>query len=161
MDEIATTLLATDGSQQANDALVTGLAVIGAARPLVLVTVVEPTDPSLVVGGGHAGPVMTPDDKQRWLRDRDAAGRQVLDEALAALRRDDVEAIVLEGDPGREICRFAETGRVGLIVLATTGRGGLKRAMLGSVSDHVVRNAPCPVLTVGPAATEPGVGGRS
>jgi nucleotide-binding universal stress UspA family protein len=33
-------------------------------------------------------------------------------------------------------------------VLGTRGHGGLRRAVLGSVSDHVVRNCPCPVITV-------------
>lgn len=32
------------------------------------------------------------------------------------------------------------------IVIGTRGRGGIKRALLGSVSDYVVRNAPCPVV---------------
>jgi nucleotide-binding universal stress UspA family protein len=36
------------------------------------------------------------------------------------------------------------------MVVGTRGRGGLRRAVLGSVSDHVVRNAPCPVVVVGP-----------
>jgi len=40
-----------------------------------------------------------------------------------------------------------EALRDGLAVLGTRGRGGLRRAVLGSVSDHVVRNAPCPVVT--------------
>ena len=34
-------------------------------------------------------------------------------------------------------------------MVGSRGRGGLKRAVLGSVSDHIVRNAPCPVLVTG------------
>ncbi len=147
-------LLATDGSTQANDALRVGMASIGGAPSIVLVTVVEPTDPSLVLGGGHAGPVMTPAEKQEWLRQRDADGARTLDDARDALGLSGAEAVVLEGDPGREICRYAGEREVGLVVLGTSGTGGLKRAVLGSVSDHVVRNAPCPVLTIGPDALD-------
>ena len=32
------------------------------------------------------------------------------------------------------------------IVIGSRGRGGIKKALLGSVSDYVVRNAPCPVV---------------
>jgi len=34
-------------------------------------------------------------------------------------------------------------------VVGSRGRGGLKRAVLGSVSDHLVRNAPCTVVVTG------------
>lgn len=145
-------LLATDGSPEANGALTSGLTAIGDGAVLILATVVAPSDPSLVFGGGHAGPVMTPDEKQEWLAERDADGRRVLDDAVAALGLTEVEPVLLEGDAGREICRYAEAADIGLIVLGTRGRGGIKRAVLGSVSDHVVRNAPCPVLTIGPDA---------
>lgn len=147
-------LLATDGSQEANDALAVGLATIGDGASLILATVVVPSDPSLVIGGGHAGPVMTPDEKQEWLAERDTEGHQVLDRVrqTLGLALDDVELVLLEGEAGRELCRYAGAAGIGLIVLGTSGTGGIKRAVLGSVSDHVVRNAPCPVLTIGPDA---------
>ncbi len=152
-DPAAPVLLATDGSHEANAALAVGLATVGDARPLLLATVVPPSDPSLVLGGGHAGPVMTPDQKEQWLHERDDEGRQVLDASVRELDLAGAEPVLLEGDPGRELCRYAAERGVALIVLGTSGRGGLKRAVLGSVSDHVVRNAPCPVLTIGPEAT--------
>jgi nucleotide-binding universal stress UspA family protein len=51
------------------------------------------------------------------------------------------------GDPLREIIETAGAG-IDLIVMGTHGRSGRLHALLGSVAEGVVRNAPCPVLTV-------------
>ncbi len=59
-----------------------------------------------------------------------------------------VESALLSGRPAREIVAYARDKRVDLIVLGTHGRTGVTRAILGSVSEGVVRLAPCPVLTV-------------
>ena len=59
-----------------------------------------------------------------------------------------VTAVSLEGAPSHEIIRYAEREQADLIVLGTHGRSGLKRLLLGSVAEHVVRKAPCAVLTV-------------
>ncbi|MBI4636654.1 MAG: universal stress protein [Candidatus Rokubacteria bacterium] len=56
------------------------------------------------------------------------------------------------GVPYREIVAIAADERADLIVIGTHGRGGVDRALLGSVADPVIRLAPCPVLSVrGPA----------
>ncbi len=52
------------------------------------------------------------------------------------------------GNPSDEILRYAAEHRVDLIVCGVHGRVGLERAMLGSVSERVVRLAGTPVLTV-------------
>jgi nucleotide-binding universal stress UspA family protein len=52
------------------------------------------------------------------------------------------------GEPYREVLAAAEEFRAELIVIGTHGRGGLDRALLGSVADRVIRVATCPVLTV-------------
>jgi nucleotide-binding universal stress UspA family protein len=52
------------------------------------------------------------------------------------------------GVPHEEIVALAEAERADLVVIGTHGRGGLGRAVLGSVADRVVRLAPCPVLSV-------------
>jgi nucleotide-binding universal stress UspA family protein len=57
-------------------------------------------------------------------------------------------AALRTGVPHHEIVALARDERADLIVIGTTGRGGLNRALLGSVADRVVRLAPCPVLTV-------------
>jgi nucleotide-binding universal stress UspA family protein len=54
------------------------------------------------------------------------------------------------GDPAGEVIYVAEQSRADLIVIATHGRKGLRRFVLGSVAERVVREAPCAVLTVKP-----------
>jgi nucleotide-binding universal stress UspA family protein len=48
----------------------------------------------------------------------------------------------------RQIVQVAKDIGAGLIVMGSRGLGGVRRALLGSVSDSVVRHAPCPVLVV-------------
>jgi len=55
---------------------------------------------------------------------------------------------VLKGVPYEEICRFAAEQKIDLIVLGTHGRRGIDRMLFGSTAEQVVRNAPCPVLSV-------------
>jgi nucleotide-binding universal stress UspA family protein len=54
---------------------------------------------------------------------------------------------LVTGDPATEIVRLAEQEKVDLIVLGTHGRTGLRRLLMGSVAEAIVRRAPCPVLT--------------
>lgn len=48
----------------------------------------------------------------------------------------------------QEIVRLSEELGIGLIVMGSRGLGGMRRALMGSVSDSVVRNAHCPVMVV-------------
>lgn len=57
---------------------------------------------------------------------------------------------VRNGDPFERILDTAEDLATDLIVLATHGRTGIKRLVIGNVAEKVVRHAPCPVLTVKP-----------
>jgi nucleotide-binding universal stress UspA family protein len=52
------------------------------------------------------------------------------------------------GQVDLEILALAEELGVGLIVMGSRGLGGVRRALMGSVSDSVVRHAHCPVLVV-------------
>jgi universal stress protein A len=63
------------------------------------------------------------------------------------------EVEVTSGDPGVEVVQAAKRLGADLIVMATHGRKGLRRFVLGSVAEHVVREASCPVLTVTPKVT--------
>ena len=63
------------------------------------------------------------------------------------------QAVVLEGLPGPEICRWAADAGVDLLVAAAHGGGPL--AVLGSVTRYLVSHAPCPVLVVRGGSTTP------
>jgi nucleotide-binding universal stress UspA family protein len=69
------------------------------------------------------------------------------------------------GSPVDEIVEYSREHAIDLIVIATHGRTGLSHVLLGSVAERIVREAPCPVLTIRhdgrPAASsEPGGAGR-
>lgn len=54
---------------------------------------------------------------------------------------------LISGEPASAIVQLAEDENADLIVMATHGRTGLTRLLMGSVAEAVVRRAPCPVLT--------------
>jgi universal stress protein A len=59
------------------------------------------------------------------------------------------------GAAAHEILEYLQAhGDINLVVMATAGRGGVARLMMGSVTDRLVRSAPCPVLTLHPHETE-------
>ncbi|MPZ35857.1 MAG: universal stress protein [Rhodospirillales bacterium] len=68
--------------------------------------------------------------------------RKRLPERLTALD------FVQVGTPLTEIVNAARDWPADLIVIGSHGRGGIKRALLGSVAEGVMRHAPCPVLVV-------------
>lgn len=59
-----------------------------------------------------------------------------------------VESFVRRGEPVEAIAGHAAAHAIDLIVISTHGRTGLSHALLGSVAERIVREAPCPVLTV-------------
>ena len=63
-----------------------------------------------------------------------------------------IELLVRSGHASDTICKVALEWNANLIVMATHGRKGLGHFALGSVTEQVLRNAPCPVLTVNPWA---------
>src|SRR5262245_39478873 len=54
----------------------------------------------------------------------------------------------LEGDPATEIARYCHDAAIDLIVIGTHGRTGLERLLMGSVTEQVLRAAPCSVFVV-------------
>jgi nucleotide-binding universal stress UspA family protein len=67
----------------------------------------------------------------------------------------EVSFLIWTGDPGDTIVEAARSERVDIVLVGSHGRGAVGRFFLGSVSEHVVRHAPCPVLVVRPREATP------
>jgi len=87
--------------------------------------------------------IVNPMPREEVLREM----QQLLDRAGVSL---DAHLIAQAGDASTTIVDQALTTRADLIVIGTHGRRGFKRLLLGSVTETVLHEAPCPVLTVSP-----------
>lgn len=144
-----TIILCVDGSDASLHAARVGLATLAPADHVVVLTVVEAGDPTLVTGlSGMAGGAMSAEQLDALNEERAHAGEQVVRDAVAALDLDGADGRVAVGDAGVEAVAAAEELAADVIVVGSRGMGGLRRAVLGSVSDHLVRHASCPVLVV-------------
>jgi nucleotide-binding universal stress UspA family protein len=144
-----TVIVAIDGSDAALEAARAGLAIVRPDATVLIVTVVEPSEAAMPVSG-FAGSVMSPQEVEAEDKARTGAASEDLDAAVSALGLHDGQTLVLHGDPGPAVCDIAAEHSARAIVMGSRGRGGLKRALLGSVSDYVVRNSPCPVVITRP-----------
>lgn len=70
-----------------------------------------------------------------------------LDQRLGALPH---KLVIERGLVGDVIAELIETTNADLLVMGTHGRSGVSRLLMGSVAEEVFRQAPCPVLTIGP-----------
>jgi nucleotide-binding universal stress UspA family protein len=90
-------------------------------------------------------------DEQLTANQRDAA-REYVQAVAERLRDQGVKAsgVAILGGVADELLGLARPGRIGLVAMATHGRGGARRLVLGSVADKLVRAADVPVLVVRP-----------
>ena len=86
------------------------------------------------------------------------AARAHLDQMAALIREGGVrcEVSIVRGDPAFQILQAARDGAADMIVMATHGRKGVPRVVLGSVTEAVLHATPCPLLTVPPRASVAG-----
>lgn len=133
-------LLATDLSAATEGAAIQALDLAhDLAADLLIVSVIDPR--SLRLPGGRFGARV---DQVR--SSREAAAQDLVARGRAAGVR--VSFLIWEGDPAESIVDAARSEQVDLVVVGSHGRGSVGRFFIGSVSDHVVRNAHCPVLVV-------------
>jgi universal stress protein A len=76
------------------------------------------------------------------------AAKEEMEEVVSKLRSQGIiaEGVIELGVPAQEICDYARTHDVDLIITSTHGSTGLTHVLLGSTAEHVVRYAHCPVL---------------
>lgn len=138
-------LLCTDGSDYAIEALRTCLPLLAPVDRMVLVTVESPVDPEVETGTGFIVERSTdPSNQIRTTGDRLA--KTHLDRTVEQLGLDEVQLRAVVGHAGKAICQLAASLPASVVVIGTSGRGGVRRAIIGSTSDYVIRHAGCPVL---------------
>lgn len=145
-------LCPTDFSKHSIRALHAAVEVSGKfGSELMVLNVVEPVPlPQALMTGQPGAPLVPRFNIDKYEEELVAAHGKLLAEIVEHEVPDDVECtqdVVLERD-GKGIVSYAEEHEAGLIVISTHGRTGLSRLLSGSVAEHVIRHAPCPVLTV-------------
>jgi nucleotide-binding universal stress UspA family protein len=145
-------LIGTDGSDDAIAAATQALSLLAPADRVTILSVGE--TPAAATAGfesGFAGGVASPgelDAAWKAVEEATNAATAVTEAAVAGASGVTVERRAEIGDAGQTICRLAGELGADVVVVGSRGRGAIKRALLGSVSGHVVHNAPCPVLVI-------------
>jgi len=132
-------LLASDGSSEAELAARTATDLAESHNSELHVVYVEPALP-MIDQFADPGPERTSPESRRLLDEQ----VKRIEEAGGTV----AEAHLRLGRPDDQIVRVSEEVGAGLIIIGSRGRGGVRRALMGSVSDSVVRHAHCPVLVV-------------
>jgi nucleotide-binding universal stress UspA family protein len=145
-------LLATDGSREAELAATTAADLAeSTSSELHVLYVGEAANPYVEVVELAGDEAVTPRLDAELKRQYEQQARKVLDaeaERVRAASGAVAQAHLSMGNADHEIVTLAEEIGAGLIVVGSRGRGGMRRALMGSVSDSVVRHSHCPVLVV-------------
>jgi nucleotide-binding universal stress UspA family protein len=143
-------LVATDGSNDAVAAATAAIRHLAGVETVIVVSVIEATVSDTYVAGldgGLSTAASGPDD--RATNQGTVAANELFERTIATFPTHvDVERVIAHGDAGRALCRLAAERNVDFTVVGRQGHGRVRRALLGSVSSHVVNNAPCPVMVV-------------
>lgn len=136
-------IIATDGSETANEAADFGIEMIGCSGAKVYAVYVIDTTPYRSV----------PLDKiwsDKVLEEFEKEGREATSyiEKIGKAAGVEVESRVLKGHPAEKIVTFAEDNNIDMIIMGSLGKSGYERVLLGSVSEKVIRHAKIPVLVV-------------
>jgi nucleotide-binding universal stress UspA family protein len=144
-------LIGTDGSPLSVTAARRGVALLDHPACVTLLTVLSelPGDDA----GGIEGSVFSAEEQEQVWRDENQKAADELEHTAEALPVARVNKRIEVGDVASTICAVASDLSVDAIVVGSHARGALGRLFLGSVSEHVVRHAPCPVVVV--RETEP------
>lgn len=133
-----TVVVPVDFSEQSDFAVRSALSIAGDPKRLHIVHVLVPLDtvsPGVLLGDitNESRSSAVKKNMAKLAQEQGAAG---------------AEEHVLVGDPGLEIADYAKKIQADLIVIPSHGYQGLKRMVLGSVAERVIRHAECSVLVL-------------
>jgi nucleotide-binding universal stress UspA family protein len=114
----------------------------------VTATPVIMPEPTTLIPSGVL--VMTPSEVTKIVETAREVGRGILTDGRQKVESEniEVETVLKEGNTVQEITKFAREAKSDLIVMGVKGIGRLRELLVGSVSEGVVKQAPCPVLIV-------------
>ena len=145
-------LLATDGSEEAELASRTAVDLAkSTGSELHVVYVWEAANPYVDAVELAGDEPVNPGHDAELRRNFERRAREMLDaetERVRAAGGTVAQAHLRMGKADREVVALAEEVGARLVVTGSRGRGGVRRALMGSVSDSVVRHTHCPVLVV-------------
>ena len=147
----ANILLSTDGSDVARKGVKQGIALAKALNAKV--TVITVTEPMYIdYGGGHAGGyIPSQEEMNTFDAARKTSAGKVLDDVQAMADQIGISAELLHvpnAHPATAIVETAKSKGCDLIVMASHGRRGLKKLLLGSQTSEVLADGSVPVLIV-------------
>ncbi|HHV25027.1 MAG: universal stress protein [Methanosarcina sp.] len=136
-------LIATDGSETANEAADFGIEIVGCTGAKIYAVYVIDTTPYRSVSLDKIWSRETLDEFER-------VGHEATSyvEKIGKAAGLEVETRVLRGHPAEKILSFSEDNNIDMIIVGSLGKGGYERVLLGSVSEKIVRHAKIPVLVV-------------
>ena len=134
-------LLATDASEEAELARRTAVDMAISTKSTLHLVTVSPGYPSYDVNVPNVAEQLHEQAEKILDAQAEKVGREGATVAGKHLR-------IAERHRAQQIVQVAEDIEAGLIVMGSRGRGGVRRALMGSVSDSVVRHAHCPVMIV-------------
>lgn len=142
-------LVATDGTSVAIEAAQAALGLLREGAAIVLVTVIQNYEDPMDMAGGFEGPLLTPEEAEADYQRQLVEGQAALERTQAALGINaEVRLVPTDTEPGHAIVEIANELHPDLIVLGSVEKGFFLRLLAGSISEFVVRHAPCPVLVV-------------
>lgn len=133
-----TVVVPIDFSEESFEAVKTALELAAQPKNVHVIYVMIPLD------------VLTPGEVWGALdhRSRENSVQEYFDKYLADHQLSGVNTVVRLGDPGLEIADYAKGVKADLIVLQSHGYHGVKRLLLGSTAERIIRHADCPVLVL-------------
>ncbi|UDY34195.1 universal stress protein [Dermatobacter hominis] len=142
-------LIATDGSEVSIEAARKGVALLNPTK-VTLLTVADTSVAEDSGAGGFEGDLLSPTEAEQARSAILDEGDDELAATITAIQVDPaiVERKLVEGASGQMIIHVAGEIAADVIVVGSHGKGWLKRVVIGSISEYVLRHSTIPVLVV-------------
>lgn len=150
MFPVSSILWPTDGTESSLKALEAAVEIARKFNAVIYALHVVPPVPPLAVGTGFTPTVIQGFDVPLYQQELFKGAENQLSTTVSEKVPEDIEVVqeVTVGNPADEIIEFAEENNIDVIVMASHGRTGLSRIVIGSVTEKTIRESNIPTLVV-------------